>query len=126
MGRTELGFHHGSSPPPYGCTPQGLLTPTGAPRAYTATTTTAWLCMVTENVTQSPSTVMATSWLPTILPTMLLAMAPTIMDTARGPQRITSVLRGQSAPRPQSVPRDQRTGIALGTITTGDKGVNKT
>merc|ERR1712203_1074651 len=101
-----------------GCTPQGLVTPTGAPRAYRATTTTAGLCMVMENVTQSPSTVMATSWLPTIPPTMLLAMASTIMDTARGPQRITSVPRGQSAPRPQSVPR---TDTALGTITTGDR-----
>merc|ERR1711928_198517 len=96
----------------------GLVTPTGAHRAYRATTTTAWLCMVMENVTQSPSTVMATSWLPTIPPTMLLAMASTIMDTARGPQHITSVPRGQ---RGQSVPRDQRTGTALGTITTGDR-----
>merc|ERR1711928_295720 len=106
-----------------GCTPQGLATPTGAPRAYTASTTTAWLCMVMENVTQSPSTVMATSWLPTILPTLLLAMESTIMDTARGPQRITSVPRGQ---RGQSAPRDPRTATALGTITTGDRGVNKT
>merc|ERR1711928_107452 len=97
----------------------GLVTPTGAHRAYRATTTTAWLCMVMENVTQSPSTVMATSWLPTIPPTLLLAMASTIMDMARGPQRITSAPRGQ---RPQSVPRDQRTGTALGTITTGDRG----
>merc|ERR1712223_1492596 len=96
----------------------GLATPTGAPRAYTATTTTAWLCMVMENVTQSPSTVMATLWLPTILPTMLLAMESTIMDTARGPQRIISAPRGQ---RGQSVPRDQRTDTALGTITTGDR-----
>merc|ERR1712223_1097670 len=100
----------------------GLVTPTGAPRAYTATTTTAWLCMVMENVTQNPSTVMATSWLPTIPPTLLLAMASTIMDMARGPQHITSVPRGQSAQRRQSVPRDQRTGTALGTITTGDRG----
>merc|ERR1711928_180411 len=100
----------------------GLVTPTGAHRAYRATTTTAWLCMVMENATQSLSTVMATSWLPTILPTMLLAMESTIMDTARGPQRITSVPRGQSAPRRQSVPKGQRTATALGTITTGDKG----
>merc|ERR1711935_1140812 len=81
----------------YGCTPPGLATQTGAPKACMATTTAAWLCMDLENVKRSPTMVMATLWLPTIPPTMPSDMECIITDMARGLQH-TGETSDQSRP----------------------------
>merc|ERR1712090_111675 len=83
-----LPLAYGNSTPPWECTPPGLATQTGAPRACMATITMAWLCMDMENVKRSPTMVMATLWLPTIPPTMPSAMECIITDTARGLQHM--------------------------------------
>merc|ERR1711890_158516 len=110
MGRTELGFYHGGSPPPppswpmvnftppLGCTPPGLATQTGAPKACMATITTVWLGIDLESVKLSPTMVMAILWLLTIPPTMLLDMEFIITDTARG-------LQHNKRPKPTKRPK---------------------
>merc|ERR1712105_352889 len=108
-----LPLAYGNSTPPWECTPPGLATQTGAPRACMATITMARLCMDMENVKRRPTMVMATLWLPTIPPTMPSDMECIITDMARGLQHITSHETGRDQSR-----EGTRTRTVPGIITT--------